>query len=246
MLAVGRKGREITQVCPQELWINTVSYRPFAAFRCRDTIRANTAIKILPTMTKYPFAPRQNPDGTAKPETDEEFRKRVIACLEQLDPTDRIERAERHIWMGKHHVGVNGGYWERSETSAVLQEARSSYLHGNFIATLILALAYVEHVINDALPPLPPKTRTPTMAAAIKQARAAELFPEDLLDGAAVLSDFRNPFVHRRDADDPDTIGQRVQSRKSHPRMILEQDARDALLVMYGFFRYSFDPPLQP
>lgn len=170
----------------------------------------------------------------------------MIACLEQLDPTDRLERAERHIWMGKHHVGVNGGYWERSETSAVLQEARSSYLHGNFVATLILALAYVEHVINAALPLQPPKTRTLTMAAAIKQARVAELFPDDLLDGAAVLSDFRNPFVHRRDADDPDTIGQRVRSRKSHPRMILEQDARDALLVMYGFFRYSFDPPLQP
>ena len=222
-----------------------VFLRPFAALRRHDTIRAHAAIKILPTMTKYPFAPRLNPDGTAKPETDEEFHERVIACLEQLDPMDRLERAKRHIWMGKHHVRVDGGYWERSETSAVLQEARSSYVHGNFIATLILALAYVEHVNNDALPP-PPKGRTPTMAAAIKQARAAALFPDDLLDGVAVLSDFRNPFVHRRGADDPDTIGQRVRNRKSHPRMILEQDARDALQIMYEFFRFSLGPPLQP
>lgn len=195
-------------------------------------------------MTKYPFAPNRNPDGTAKPETDEEFHERVLSCLEQLDPMDRLERAERHIWLGKHHVSVNGGYWERSETSAVLQEARSSYVHGNFIATLILALAYVEHIINDALPPSPNR-RTPTMATAIKQARTAELFPNELLDGASVLNDFRNPFVHRRDANDPDTLGQRVRNRKSHPIHILEQDARDALQVMYGFFRYSFDPPLQ-
>ncbi|MNR37736.1 hypothetical protein D3C85_1557850 [compost metagenome] len=127
-----------------------------------------------------------------------------------------------------------------------MQEARSSYVHGNFIATLVVALAYVEHVINDALPPLQPNKKTPTMAAAIKQARAAGLFPDGLLVGATVLSDFRNPFIHRRDPEDPDTIGQRVRSRKCHPRMILEQDARDALQVMYGFFRYSFDPPLQP
>lgn len=52
-------------------------------------------------MTKYPFAPRVNPDGTAKPETDEEFHERVVACLERLDSMDRLERAERHIWMGK-------------------------------------------------------------------------------------------------------------------------------------------------
>lgn len=170
----------------------------------------------------------------------------MIACLEQLDSMDRLKRAERHIWIGKHHIVVNGGYWERSETSAVLQEAHSSYIHGNFISTLILALAYVEHVINDALPPPPPKRRNPMMAEAIKQARAAGLFPDDLLDGAAVLSDFRNPFVHRRDVNDPDTIGQRVRNRRAHPTMILEQDARDALLIMYGFFRYSFNPPLQP
>jgi|GEM_PF-4329107 len=197
-------------------------------------------------MTKYPFAPRRNPDGTAKPETDKEFHERVIACLEQLDAMDRIKRAERHIWMGKHHVGVNGGYWERSETWGVFQEARSSFIHGNFIATLILALAYVEHVINDALPPPPPKRRSPTMTDAINQARVAALFPDDLLDGAAVLSDFRNPFIHRRDAGDPDTIGQRVRNNISHPRKIFEQDARDALLIMYGFLHYSFSPPLQP
>lgn len=198
-----------------------------------------------PTMTTYPFAPRLNADGTARPESDEEFRERVIACLEQLDSRGRGARAERHIWMGKHHVRVDGPYWERSETSGVMQEARGSYVHGNFIATFVLALAYVEHVINDALPPLPPNKKTPPMAAAIKQARVAGLFSEDLLNGAAVLSDFRNPFVHRRDQDDPDTLGQRVWTRKSHPRTILEQDARDALQVMYGFFRYSFDPPPQ-
>jgi len=90
-----------------------------------------------PTMTTYPFAPRLNSDGTARPENDEEFRERVIACLEQLDPRDRGARAERHIWMGKHHVRVDGPYWERSETSGVMQEARGSYVHGNFIATLV-------------------------------------------------------------------------------------------------------------
>ncbi|MET4576207.1 hypothetical protein [Ottowia thiooxydans] len=197
-------------------------------------------------MAQYPFAPRANEDGTQRLETEAEFRERVIACLEYFDQRDRVERAERHIWLGKHRVSVNGVYWERSETSGVMREACSSYAHGNFIATLVLSLAYVEHVVNDALPPLPVGRRTPTMATAIKQARSAGLFPDELLDGAAVLSEFRNPFIHRRDQGDPDTIGQRVKSRKIHPSIILETDARDALQIMYGFFRYSFDPPLNP
>ena len=90
-------------------------------------------------MTTYPFAPRLNLDGTARPETVEKFRERVIASLAQLDPRDHDARADRHIWLGKHHVRV-GPYWERSETSGVMQEARGSYVHGNFIATLVLAL----------------------------------------------------------------------------------------------------------
>lgn len=196
-------------------------------------------------MTIYPFAPHRNPDGTARLETNDEFRERVICCLEQLDPRDRPERAERHIWVDRNRVVVNGGYLERSETSGVMEEARSSYIHGNFIATLVLALAYIEHVINDALPPPAPNKKTSTMAAAIRQARAAGLFPNDLLDRTSVLSSFRNPFIHRRSEEDPDTIGQRVIDRKCHPRTILENDAREALQVMYDFFRYSFNPPLQ-
>ncbi|MDM0029157.1 hypothetical protein [Variovorax saccharolyticus] len=114
------------------------------------------------------------------------------------------------------------------------------------IATLVLALAYVEHVINDAVPPLPPDRKTPPMAVAIKQARAAGLFPDDLLDGAAVLSVFRNPFMHRRDQDDPDTLARRVNSRRTHPTTIGEHDAMDALILMYDFFRWSFRAPPSP
>lgn len=195
-------------------------------------------------MTQYPFSPHTNHDGTAKLETDAEFQKRVIDCLERLDALDRRGRAERHIWLGKHQVSVNGLYWERSETIAVMQEARSSYLHGAFIATLVLALAYIEHVINDALPP--PKKRSPTMSDAIKKAQEASLFTDDLLNRTARLNTLRNPFIHRRAPDDPDTIGQRVLELKEHPSSILETEAREALVVMYGFFRYSFTPHLPP
>lgn len=187
-------------------------------------------------MPTYPFAPRVNLDGTSKPETDKEFRDRVLACLEHYDARDRAARADRHIWIGRHHFHP-GIHWGRSETLGVMDEARSSYICGNFISTLVLALAYVEHTIIDALPPS--EKRSPTMTEAIRYARLAGLFPDDLLDGVAVLKDFRNPFVHRRKVDDLDTIGKRVADRKSHPTPILEQDARDALLLMYGFFRYS-------
>jgi len=194
-------------------------------------------------MTTYPYAPRSNIDGTPKPETDEEFHERVLAFLEVWDASNRLERAGRLIWVDSNLVSVDTGYWDRSETAAAMQEARSSFIQGNFISTLVLALAYVEHVVNDALPPPPPNKRAPTMSDAIKKARDAGLFPCDLLDEALVLYDFRNPLAHRRKADDPDTLGERVRDRKSHPRLILEHDARDALLLMYAFFRYSLTQP---
>jgi len=190
-------------------------------------------------MTTYPFAPRPNSNGSTEEETNEEFRERIVAILEHQDALSRRERAERLDWLGKNEARMPHAYLERTETCVAMQEARSSYVHGNFAATLALALSYVEHVINDALPPRQPNERFPTMTGAIEMARKAGLLPGDLLDAATVLSTFRNPFMHRRHPDDPDTLGQRIRNRKAHPKTILEHDARDALLLMFEFARLS-------
>lgn len=177
-------------------------------------------------------------------ETDAEFRERISASLERHDAASRVERVERLVCLSQYHPPI-GLIFDRPETSMVLEEARASFVYGNNVATLILALAYVEHALADSLPSLPEplpgkkKARSPMIMEAIDLARAADLFPADLLDRAEALCALRNPFVHRRDEDDPDTLGHRIWTIKAHFRTILEQDARDALAVMYGFFRHS-------
>lgn len=168
----------------------------------------------------------------------------VSDALERAGAATRPSRVARQIWLSQHILDV-GPTVDRTETSALMDEARTSYLFGNNIAALTLALAYIEHALNDALPPVPgeDKKLSPMIAVAIRKARFAGLFTPDLLDSAELLSHFRNAYMHRRDHDDPDTLGSRMVSRKTHPRTIGEHDAKDALGVMYGFFHHSLRQP---
>ena len=170
-------------------------------------------------------------------------RQRLLSALAQADASSREARADRIAWVSVHAVPF-GAIWGRAESLALLEEARTCYVKGQNIATLILALSYVEHAISDALP----ASAGRGLAKAISEARTQGLFDLGLLGRADRLRELRNPYVHRRPDDDADTLGARITERKAHPRSIQEEDAREALEVMYGILREELarNPPSVP
>jgi hypothetical protein len=166
------------------------------------------------------------------------LQAKLIKALEQSDSWGRQGRAERIMWLSQHQVayGVISG---PMDTMRVLAEARDCFVHGHCVAALVLAVAFVEHTLTDELEERKLDRGVGNFKTAIQRAGENHLFPSELLSRADGLRKIRNPFTHRRPSDDPDRFGSRFQAQDRHPDLILESDAKEALEVMYAFFRLT-------
>ena len=129
--------------------------------------------------------------------------------------------------------------------------------HGavNVLAYRIGALAYVtdaKRIPPDAMERLKGskvlvinallRTEHPThlsIPEAIKVAQQEALFSELLLSTADQLRILRNPFAHRKAAEHEHTLGNRYIAQRRHPKLVLEEDARSAIVAMYGHFKHT-------
>ena len=129
----------------------------------------------------------------------------------------------------------------RIEWLSLLREARNSYVQAQYVAAVLVAFAFIEHTIAEAL--IEHGLDKPRMAleTAIATAGKNRLFPEPLLDRADELRRVRNPFAHRRPDSDPDTLGSRYLARRVHPQTVLEADAQEALQLTFAFYRHAIE-----
>jgi hypothetical protein len=128
-----------------------------------------------------------------------------------------------------------------TETFYVFEEAKRSFVYGNFVSAIVLAASFVEHWLVASLGSRGyEKEAARGLAASTKVARAKNLVNEALLDRVDHLRLIRNPFVHLKSFDHEHTVGQRSLKHGTHPEALLEGDAKEALITMYGIAVYAF------
>lgn len=179
-------------------------------------------------------------------ESADELRARVLVALQQSDDLRRSDRANRMIAVSPH-LKSYGAVMGEADTLAMKNEAYDCFINGHFIATILLAVSFIEHTLSDSILEgggKPPRS----LEAAISTAREQGLFPDDLLNVADRLREIRNPFSHRKPPGHEHTFANRYRARDMHPTRLLEDDAKEALIAMYRFFDLSlrvasFDPP---
>lgn len=168
-------------------------------------------------------------------ESSEDFHKRVIDALEQSDARTREDRAARLIWLSAQPA-TPSAFAGRFEQLNLLEELRTCFTYGSYIATLLTATAFVEQtLVEELLIRADPGPRR-TLAQAIQSARAAGFLSSSLLDRADQLRKVRNPLGHYRDNEDPETIVNRFRKAGRHPTSILEEDAKHAVELVYELF----------
>jgi len=175
-------------------------------------------------------------DGTANP-----ARERLLAALKVSDEQRRVGRAERIEWLALHAVNPPA-VMGRTETMRLLGEARECFVGGHFIATLLVAMSFIEHTVVEELQALAYIKGSPTLGQALEVAESHKVFPADWLARAKVLSLRRNPFVHLKEAEHRHGLGMRIRDEKRHPTTILESDAKDAIDLLYNFFVATLRP----
>lgn len=167
-------------------------------------------------------------------------RPRYEAALERGDKAALPSRAARIRWLAQ--VMPRGAFWGMPiETHCVFEEAKSSFVYENFVAAIVLSAAFVEHWLVSSLGARGyEKEAAQGLAAAIRVARENKFVDTLVLDKADELRLIRNPFVHLKSFDHEHTLTQRAFKQKTYPHALLEADAKNALIAMYGVALYAF------
>lgn len=167
-------------------------------------------------------------------------RPKYEASLQRVDKRSLPSRAARVRWLSTI-IPRNLEFIMPFETMLVFDEAQSTYIHGNFVGTVLLSASFVEHWFSASLRNRGfQKEVDRGLAAAIKVARERQLAHSSLLDAADQLRKIRNPFVHLKDFDHEHGIVRRAMNRRKDPMQLIEQDAKEAIMTMYSVAVFAF------
>lgn len=130
-------------------------------------------------------------------------------------------------------LGSSGTMLPGGETAfAVWIEARSSFVHGNFVATVLLCQGLAEHVLAAHLAldifgdQVPPRiTFDQTLKRCVEKGELTQADSDDLRR----LMSLRNPLSHYRDINDPSNLSRRVIDSQLSAHEHLLNDATFAI-----------------
>ncbi len=152
----------------------------------------------------------------------------------------------------------------RPETILIFEEAKMTFINGEFISTVMLAQAFIEHVLQEILTVSGLyKESKHGLKSMIDSCRSKELLNDFFLQKIEKLRKIRNPFSHLKDFEHDHNLSQRMfsqvreqiekekkgaQFKEEDIHETLEQDAKDALSIMYtiSICKCPLPPPMHP
>lgn len=162
-------------------------------------------------------------------------RKRVDKYERMLAKSDKETFASR-VERLKFADGIIGniGMLGSMETVFILREAGWAYINGAFISTIMLSQAFIERRLHDLMLEKGFESEAKHGARSIiRFCRKHQLVSDYLLDKFDRLRRIRNPFVHVKSSDHPFSLDQRIFTEKIQPNDLIENDAKEALSLMY-------------
>ncbi|MBL8092305.1 MAG: hypothetical protein JNJ43_18370 [Anaerolineales bacterium] len=162
-------------------------------------------------------------------------RKRVDKYERMLAKSDKETFASR-VERLKFVDGIIGniGMLGSMETVFIFREAGWAYINGAFISTIMLSQAFIERRLHDLMFEKGFESEAKHGAQSIiKFCRKNQLVSDFLLDKFDRLRQIRNPFVHVKSSDHPFSLDQRMFTEKIQPNDLIENDAKEALSLMY-------------
>ena len=166
-------------------------------------------------------------------------RLRYEAALERDDRTSLAERAARVRWVAQA-IPRKELTVMPFETMAVLQEAKATFIAGQFMATIVLSAAFFEHWLASSLISAGFKGEAAQgWTATIACARQHSLVPPVFLDKADRLHQIGNPFIHHKSFEHEPIPVRRPFAIGKRPYKFLERDAQESLMLIYAVALYG-------
>jgi len=158
------------------------------------------------------------------------------------DTVARPDRIARLDWLAANYPASERGFMISGGWSSLrlLEEAKYCFAYGQFLATAILGVAFIERVVAARF-----------YAAGrddLERAGGLDLLREALLSGWMSQEEFerfdrvrrlRNPIVHFRRPLAPDTVEHRAVDTDTHPEELVEGDAKEILKGAFHVLQQS-------
>jgi hypothetical protein len=162
-------------------------------------------------------------------------RNRFNIALEKYDKENFDERLTRLKWINsifpKGYI-----YLLPPETAFIFDEAKMTFINGEYIATLFLTSAFIEHILSIHLQSKGfSKEAQKGLGAILECAKTNKLTHDFILEKADYLRAIRNPFAHLKSPDHSFNLTERAIKALSNPLSIIEKDAKEAISIMYTF-----------
>jgi hypothetical protein len=166
------------------------------------------------------------------PLADVDFFRQLVGDLYD-DVAGKVARFRQlaDLSMG---LGARGTMIPGQTSHVSWLEARSSFVHGNFIAAVMLCQGLAEHVLASHVSmglnarPLPKRVQfKDTLKRSVDEGVISTEFAEELRR----LMELRNPLAHYRDIDDASNLTRRAVDSATHPQEHLMADATFAMSV---------------
>ena len=165
------------------------------------------------------------------------WREQAREWLEREDTQQRKDRIKRLAWLASlapraEYLGFPGGWM----TKFLYEEARYCFVYGQYLATIVLGLAFIERSLAAVF-----------YGAGEDEAEgapAAHLYEKALEFGLLSAADhasldearrLRNAIVHFRRPPHKDTLEYRAVTGNELPYDILEKAARNVLRIVMRF-----------
>ncbi|MFN2524741.1 MAG: hypothetical protein ABR505_00530 [Actinomycetota bacterium] len=160
-------------------------------------------------------------------------KSRLRSVTERYDRDTLEARVARLVWLNK--VFPTGyGFGMPFESFFVFDEAKMTFLNGQFIATSLLATAFIEHRFASVLAARGfVRESRAGFKRIVATLRAKGWVNSLLLDKVDLIRQRRNPFVHLKEFNHAHNLARRSVDSRTDPYELIESDAKEALTVMY-------------
>jgi hypothetical protein len=130
--------------------------------------------------------------------------------------------------LGSHGTMLPGG----ETTFAAWSEARTSFIHGNYVATILLCQGLAEHMLAAHLAIGIKAEELPSRISfrdTLRRCLAVGSIRQNDSDDLLRLMSLRNPLSHYRSIDDPSNLSRRVLDSRLPAESHLHSDASFAI-----------------
>jgi len=159
----------------------------------------------------------------------------------------------KHLMDLSGILGSGGTMMPGGETTfAAWSEARTSFIHGNYVATVLLCQGLAEHILAAHLELGLGGERLPdrvAFSATLERCVERQIISETDASDLKKLMNLRNPLSHYRNIDDPSNLSRRVLDSMEPAMNHLIRDASFAIglaVKLLALPAFRLGPPIRP